>query len=134
MASSNSDLVMIGGYVHTRTGVSLGPYANEMIGRLTVRRAVLSVAGVNEKGYYNSNLLLVETERVMMSAADEVVILADSTKFGHQSLAHLCGLNEIDTLIVDDGISEFWKSTIIATNINVIVSPKFEELADESAA
>ena len=70
----------------------------------------------------------------MMSSADEVVILADSTKFGHQSLAHLCGLNEIDTLIVDDGISEFWKSTITATNINVMVSPKFEELADESAA
>ena len=81
--------MLVGGYVHTRTGVCLGPYANGMLADLTVRRAVLSVSGVNEKGFYNSNLLLVETERAMMQAADEVIVVADSTKFGHTSLAHL---------------------------------------------
>ena len=82
--------MLVGGYVYPRTGVSLGPYANEMLAQLNVRRTVLSVAGINERGFYNSNLLLVETERAMMQAADEVIVVADSTKFGHQSLAHLC--------------------------------------------
>ena len=78
---------MIGGYVHARTGVCLGPYANGMLADLNVRRAVLSVSGVNEKGFYNSNLLLVGTEQAMMEAADEVIVVADSSKFGHSSLA-----------------------------------------------
>ena len=94
-SSANTDLVLVGGYVHPRTGVSLGPYANEMLAELNVRRAVLSVAGINERGFYNSNLLLVETERAMMRAADEVIVVADSTKFGHQSLAQLCALGDI---------------------------------------
>ena len=90
LTSSDADLVMVGGYIHTRTGVSLGPYAIQMLRSLNVRRAVLSVAGVNDEGFYNSNLLLVETEQAMMKAADEVIVVADSTKFGCTSLARLC--------------------------------------------
>ena len=87
--------MLLGGYVYPRTGVALGPYANEMLARLNVRRTVLSVAGINDRGFYNSNLLLVETERAMMQAAEEVIVVADSTKFGHQSLAHLCPLDDV---------------------------------------
>src|SRR6188768_1765720 len=36
--SSDADLVLLGGYVHSRTGVSLGPYANQMLAGLNVRR------------------------------------------------------------------------------------------------
>ena len=87
-SNANTDLVLLGGYIYPRTGVSLGPYANEMLSHLNVRKTVLSVAGINDRGFYNSNLLLVETERAMMRAADEVIVVADSTKFGRQSLAH----------------------------------------------
>ena len=83
-----------------------GPYANEMLARLNVRKTVLSVAAINDRGFYNSNLLLVETERAMMQAAEEVIVVADSTKFGHQSLAHLCPLDAVQYLVVDDEISE----------------------------
>ena len=105
-AGDNADLVIIGGDVHARTGVAIGPYANEMLSQLNVRRAVLSVAGVNDRGYYNSNRLLVETERAMMQSADEVMIVADSTKFGHASLAHLCELDAVHRVIVDHEIPE----------------------------
>lgn len=121
-STDSVDLVIVGGYVHTRTGVSLGPYANEMIERLNVRRAVLSVAGIHEQGYYNSNLLLVETERAMMRSADEVIVVADSTKFGHKSLAHLCGLGEINVLVVDNEIEEEWRSRVIAAGVDLIVA------------
>ena len=102
--------MLIGGYVHTRSGVTLGPYANHMLAELKVRRAVLSVAGITEDGYYNGNLLLVETERAMMKAADEVIIVADSTKFDRTSLVHLCGLGEVDVMVVDNEISEEWRA------------------------
>ena len=121
-SSDVADLVLIGGYVHTRSGVSLGPYANQMLSELHVRRAVLSVAGINEDGYYNSNLLLVETERAMMKAADEVIVVADSSKFGHTSLVHLCDLGGVDVLVVDNEISEDWRSKILAAGVQLVVA------------
>ena len=120
-SSENADLVFVGGYVHAKTGVSLGPYANQMLAGLNVRRAVLSVAGINERGCYNSNLLLVETERAMMTSAEEVIVVADSTKLGHTSLSQLCELKEIDTLVTDHEITEAWRERVAAADVNLIV-------------
>ncbi|ADB17942.1 transcriptional regulator, DeoR family [Pirellula staleyi DSM 6068] len=126
-SSDRADLVLIGGYVHARTGVSLGPYANQMLSGLCVRRAIISVAGVSERGFFNSNLLLVETERAMMGAADEVIVVADSTKFGHTSLAHLCNLNFIDTLVTDHEIDPTWQSALEEQGVRVVIAEQPQE-------
>ncbi len=123
-SSADTDLVLVGGYVYPRTGVSLGPYANQMLKSLNVRRTVLSVAGINDRGYYNSNLLLVETERAMLEASEEVIVVADSSKFGHQSLAHLCALDGIDRLVVDHGITADWRAKIESSGVELIVAPE----------
>ncbi|HVC94544.1 MAG TPA: DeoR/GlpR family DNA-binding transcription regulator [Pirellulales bacterium] len=117
-----TDLVLIGGYVYPRTGVSLGPYANEMLAHVNVRKTVLSVAGINNRGYFNSNLLLVETELAMMAAAEEVIVVADSTKFGRQSLAHLAALDAIDRLVVDGEISAAWQEKMTAAGVELLVA------------
>ena len=121
-SSSNHDVVLIGGYVHLRTGVCLGPYANEMLSQLNVQRVIVSVAGITERGCFNSNLLLVETEQAMMRSADEVIVVADSTKFGHQSLARMCELQDVDRLVVDHEIGEDWRSRMLAAGIEVLIA------------
>ncbi len=118
----DTDLVLVGGYVYPRTGVSLGPYSNQVLSSLNVRRTVLSIAGATGAGFYNSNLLLVETERAMMKAADEVIIVADSSKFGHHSLAHLCPLETVDRLVVDDAMPESWRRKIKDAGVDLILA------------
>ncbi len=125
-SDSHSDLVMIGGNICPRTGVAQGPYADRMLGRVRVRKTVLSVAGINEEGCFNNNLLLVETERAMMDAADEVIVVADSTKFGHQSLGHVCPLKDIDQLVVDDGISTQWREKLEAAGVGLSIADSTE--------
>ena len=120
--SSNHDVVLIGGYVHLRSGVCLGPYANQMLGQLNVQRVIVSVAGITEKGCFNSNLLLVETEQAMMRSGDEVIVVADSTKFGHQSLARMCELTDVDKLVVDDEIGEPWRGKMTAAGIELFIA------------
>jgi DeoR/GlpR family transcriptional regulator of sugar metabolism len=93
-----------------------------MLAGLNVRRAVLSVAGINERGYFNSNLLLVETERAMMNAADEVIVVADSTKFARTSLTHLSDLDSIDILVTDHEIDSAWRERLSAAGVNVVVA------------
>ena len=133
-ASDTVDLVVVGGYVHSRTGVTLGPYANEMLRNLCARCAVLSISGANERGFYNSNLLLVETERAMMESADQVIVLADSTKFGRASLTRLCDLGRVDTLVVDEGISDTWRNSLTKAGVHLIVAPAIADAASPDAA
>jgi DeoR/GlpR family transcriptional regulator of sugar metabolism len=93
-----------------------------MLRELRARRTILSVAGITDRGYYNSNLLLVETERVMMDAADEVMVVADSTKFGRQSLAHLCDLGDVQRLVVDHEITADWRSRVSAAGVRLLIA------------
>ena len=85
---------MLGGYVYPKTGVALGPLTVRMMEDVHVQQTILSVGGITGKGLFNSNLLLVETERQMMRCADEVVVVADHTKIGRQALAFLCELGD----------------------------------------
>src|SRR5438067_8432881 len=100
-----ADLVMLGGYVYPKTGVALGPLTVRMMEDLHVHQTVLSVGGITARGLFNSNLLLVETEKQMLRCADEVVVVADHTKVGRPALAFLCEFGEVDTLIVDAGLT-----------------------------
>jgi DeoR/GlpR family transcriptional regulator of sugar metabolism len=117
---SNIELILIGGYVYPKTGVSLGPVAVDALRSINVRRLVMSVGGITEKGLFNSNTLLVETEKQMMNSADEVIVVADHGKFGHSALAHLCPLSRMDQMIVDRDVSESWKSLVREQGVSVI--------------
>jgi DeoR family fructose operon transcriptional repressor len=58
----------------------------------------------------------------MMQVADEVIVVADSTKFGRQSLTHLCPLGDIDHLVVDDGITEDWRGKVTAVGVDLLIA------------
>lgn len=123
-----ADLVLLGGYVYPRTGVALGPWTVQMMEDIHANQAVLSVGGITDKGLFNSNLLLVETERQMMRCADEVVIVADHTKIGRPALAFLCELPTIDTLIVDAALSDEQRKLLDQNDVRVIIA---ESMGDQ---
>lgn len=120
--NTSTDLVMLGGYVYPRTGVALGPLTVRMLDDLHVHQTILSVSGLTAKGLFNSNLLLVETQRRMMRAADEVVVVADHTKFGKQSLAFLCAQTDVDVLIVDGGVTAAQEELIDTTHVRLVTA------------
>jgi DeoR/GlpR family transcriptional regulator of sugar metabolism len=117
-----TDLVMLGGYVYPRTGVALGPLTVRMMEDIHVQQCIMGVGGITQKGLFNSNLLLVETERAMLRCADEVTVVADHTKIGRQEFAFLCELAVIDTLIVDRGVKPEQRDLIAAADVRLIVA------------
>jgi DeoR family transcriptional regulator, fructose operon transcriptional repressor len=121
-SNRETDLVMLGGYVYPRTGVALGPLTVRMMEDVHVQQTIMSTGGITAKGLFNSNMLLVESERQMMRCADEVVVVADHTKIGRQALAFLCDLAEVDTLIVDRGITAAQRDLVTAGAVRLIVA------------
>ena len=57
-----------------------------------------------------------------MYAADNVIVLADSTKFDKQSLALLCELKDIDILVTDDQITSEWRTRVTRTGTRLVIA------------
>jgi DeoR/GlpR family transcriptional regulator of sugar metabolism len=118
-SSQQTDLILLGGYVYPRTGVAMGPLAIATMQGIRVRKAIMGAGGIVADGVYNSNMLLVETERQMMACGQEVVIVADHTKFGRLALARLCGLGEIQRLVTDSAIPDEYRPILAAAGVTV---------------
>ena len=116
------ELILIGGCVDRRTGVTIGPMADALLSTLRVDKAFLSVAGIDQAGFYNSNLMLVETERTMSRIAAMTCIAADSSKFGKASLSRLCGLGDVQWMITDKALSDDWQKIMTAAGVELILA------------
>jgi DeoR/GlpR family transcriptional regulator of sugar metabolism len=116
------ELLLTGGLVYPRYGVLLGPHVETFLASIHASTLFLSCAGVHEGNIYNQNLLLVQAERQMMKQVQQVVLLADSSKFGHQALANLCRLEEIDVVVSDDGLSESQRESVRKAGCELIIA------------
>jgi len=113
------ELIAIGGYVYPQTGVALGPIAQAALKAVHARRLIMSVGGITEAGLFNSNSLLVETERQMMESADEVWVVTDSSKLGRSALTHLAPLDSMDRLITNELPPE-WRERLGDAGVEVV--------------
>src|SRR5258708_9598435 len=89
---------------------------------IRVHKAILGAGGIMAEGIYNHNLLLVETERQMMSCGQDVMIVADHTKFGRLALARLCGLDEIDLVVADSGLTDEHRGVLDSSGVAIQIA------------
>ena len=124
--AGNIELTFVGGYIYPRTGVALGPIVVQTLAPLHVNKAIISTAGVTEEGLFNANMLMVESEQRMMASADEVIVVADSSKFGHKALARICGWDQVDRVVTDDRLAPEWQERLRGAGAEVILAPAAE--------
>ncbi|MCP4246187.1 MAG: DeoR/GlpR transcriptional regulator [bacterium] len=128
--SPETEVIFLGGSIMPRTGVALGPHAEQMLSSLRVRRAVMGVAGITEEGLFNANLLMVELEQQMITAAEEVSVVVDHSKFGRRSLVHLCNFSEVDQLITDAKVLPKWVELAKSHGVEVHLAEVAESPAE----
>lgn len=130
--SDSIDLIMIGGCVRGRTSVTIGPMADSQLADINVCKTFLSVAGVTERGFFNSDMMLVESEKAMIESADETIVLTDHTKFGKVSLSQICRLQDIDRVVTDDGLDSQWKPWLESSGVQLMLASTSAEAAETS--
>jgi DeoR/GlpR family transcriptional regulator of sugar metabolism len=103
--SPRVQLVVTGGILLESVYTLVGPKTVAELRELHVDRVFLGADAIDhEAGITNTTFVEVEVKRAMMAAAREVVVVADSSKFEHRALAPVCGLDEIDLIVTDDGL------------------------------
>lgn len=116
------DLIFVGGFIYPRTGVALGPLSVQALKSLHVDKALMGVAGITEDSLYNANLLMVETELQMMRCAEEVIVVADRSKFGRRGLARLSGWESINRVVTDEGLDEKWGEIVREAGAELVLA------------
>ena len=120
--SAGIELIFVGGYIYPRTGVALGPIAQQTLASLNVSKAFMGLAGITPEALYNANMLMVEAERQMMRCADEVIVVADHSKFGKRGLAQLGGWELIDRVVTDAQLDPPWPEVLRQAQVELIVA------------
>ena len=82
----------------------------------------MSAGGITLEGITNSHGLLIDIQRAMINAAQKVIFCLDHTKFGRQSVSHLCDLNCIDTIVTDSAAPVELAEALRARGIEVKVA------------
>jgi DeoR/GlpR family transcriptional regulator of sugar metabolism len=104
-ARPDRTVVLVGG-VRTPSNALVGPVAVAALRTLHVDTLLLGVHGVTEHaGLTTPNLLEGETSRALVESARRVVVTADHTKWGVVGLSTIAGLDRVDVLVTDSGIS-----------------------------
>ena len=58
----------------------------------------------------------------MMRQVQQVVLLADSSKFGQQALVKLCALGDVHIVVTDPSIEQKYRHQIEASGARLIVA------------
>jgi len=93
-----------GGSLRASIHALIGPAAERSLSGLRTVRAFISGNGVTaERGLTTPNPLVASIDRALVAAAREVVVLADSTKIGQDTMCQTIASEDITHLIVDEG-------------------------------
>ncbi len=99
--------VVLTGGTRTPSDALVGPVAQEALARINLDLLFLGVHGMNARtGFTTPNLAEAETNRALVAAARQVVVLADHTKWDLIGIATIAPLSGADILITDPQLPE----------------------------
>jgi len=97
------EVISTGGIVSPGSLSYVGPLAERSLESYHVDRLFLSCKGARlDRGLSESNELQALVKRRMIEAADEVVLLADYSKFGVQAFTHVAGWERVARVVTDE--------------------------------
>ena len=118
---SGNHVYIPGGEVRQDDGAIFGQSAEEYVQHFNVNWAIISVGGIdNQLNLTDYYPLESEFSRAVIEQAQEVVVVADRSKFGRVGLAKICKMDEIDILITNPPIPKGVASKLHSMNVKLI--------------
>lgn len=119
----NVNLTIPGGYLRKNSQSLVGPMAERGLKNFYVDKAFLGVDGFDTKtGLYTPNIEEAHLNELMIEIANEVILLADSSKFKKKSFAYICPVEKIDIVVTDDKIDAEDRKRLEDAGVKVIIA------------
>ncbi len=121
IATSDNRIVLPGGEVYREQGIILSPFDEDAIQHFTASKMFMSCYGISQMGIIEGDPLIARAEAKLLSRAEQLVVIADSSKFEQRGSMAVCQLSRVSTLITDSGAPAAVLDIIRAAGVNVIV-------------
>jgi len=119
----NIETVQLGGVIRKSSSSAVGHYAEEMLANFSCNKLFLGVDGISpDFGLTTSNMMEAHLNSNMIKSVQKVIVLADSSKFGRKGFGKICDIDDIDSIITDQGISEHFRTKLEERGIEVIIA------------
>jgi DeoR family transcriptional regulator of aga operon len=116
------EVLQLGGILRKTSSSVTGPYAQSILTDFSCTKLFLGVDGIDlEFGLSTTSAMEAHLNRQMIEASQKVIVLSDSTKFGKRGFGKICGLDKVDRIITDAGISEYFVKQLENLGIEVTV-------------
>lgn len=120
---SNANLILFGGLFHRDSNIFYSAESRAIIRNTRADKAFISTGGFDpEMGLTTVFDYEAIIKCEMIRSAKRIILVTDSTKFGKISVNHFAELDEIDTIITDDGISNEYRQILVDCGIELIIA------------
>lgn len=122
MKKKRPELTLVGGQINPATMSFSSTEGLQTIGQFRASKFFVSASGIHEKlgltcGYRSE----LANKQCAIRSSLNIILLADSSKFGHVRSAYFGELDEIDSIVTDSNISEEWRELIKSKGIKLYI-------------
>ena len=116
-------VIIPGGTLRKNSLSLVGPLAEKNLHHFYVDKAFLGCDGFDvTKGFYTPNIEEAHLNRIMIENAREVIVVADSSKFGRKSLNLVGTLKSVHMVITDEGITNEQRRKLEKAKVKVMIA------------
>lgn len=120
---SDIRLIIAGGIVRPRELSMVGSIPEKVYSELHVDKAFIGIGGISlEDGLTEFNMEDARVKQILMESAREVIVVADSSKFGDTTFTTVSPLTSVDKIVTDRSIDQQYLSEIEKLGVEVILA------------
>ena len=106
-ALPNAHVIVLGGSLVRETLSTLGPHSERDLSEIAVQKVFLGANAMDAKfGITDTQAELARSKRFLAQTGRQVILLADSSKWGRASFAKVLPLSDIHVLITDNDLPQ----------------------------
>lgn len=117
------DMVMVGGTLRRSINAFVGPLTEQSLTGLRGAQVFLSGEGVTvDRGLTTPNVFAAATDIALVAAGRQVVVLADHSKIGRDTMCQTVPTHRIDVLITDSKADPVMVRALVDAGVHVVIA------------
>lgn len=118
--NSKNTITLPGGTIYREQEIILSPFENDISRHFHARRMFMGAQAISSKGIMEADPQVMQAEQRLIAQADELVVMADSTKFDKRSGLIVAALEQVDTIITDENLNDSVAGMLDQADVKVI--------------
>jgi DeoR family ulaG and ulaABCDEF operon transcriptional repressor len=133
LKQSKNTVLLPGGTLYREQNIILSPFENDVTRNFYAKRMFMGARGIHMLGVMETDPLIIQAEQKLIHQADELIVLADSSKFSKRSSLILCQLEQVNMVITDEGIDDKSANMLEVAGVKLIVAKTINKNQKSSA-